>query len=83
MFSFSYLITNIFENSTYHIWLFLPVSGVFGDLAVLVLLAGVAQLLPDAPLEEPFAALATDGAIVSSWNQTEKLLVSLSNVRGR
>ena len=29
-------------------------------------------LLPDAPLEEALAALATDGAIVSTWDQTEK-----------
>ena len=40
-------------------------------------------LLPDAPLEESLAALATDGAIVPPCNQTEKWLVSLSNVRGR
>ena len=43
-----------------------------GDLALLVLLAAVAQLLPDAPLEEPLASLTAHGTVVSTYNKNYK-----------
>ena len=45
-----------------------PVPVVLGDLAVLVAAALVAQLLADGPFEEPLAAFATDGAVVTTCN---------------
>ncbi len=44
----------------------LPVSCVLGNLALPVALAVVAQLLADGSLEEPLAAFAADGPVVST-----------------
>jgi hypothetical protein len=43
-----------------------PVPVVLGHLAVLVASALVAKLLADRALEEAFATLATDGAVVTT-----------------
>ena len=44
------------------------VPGVLRHLALLAAAALVAQLLPDGPFEEPLAAFATDGAVVTTCN---------------
>jgi hypothetical protein len=45
---------------------FLPVSCMLGNLALPVALAVVTQLLTDGSLEEPLAAFAADGPVVST-----------------
>ena len=44
----------------------IPVPRVLGDRTLATGLAGVAQLLPDGPLEESLAALTTDGPVVAT-----------------
>ena len=44
----------------------IPVPRVLGDRTLATCLAGVAQLLPDGPLEESLAALTTDGPVVAT-----------------
>ena len=57
-------------------------TGELGGLSCHILPGGPTYLLPDAPLEEPFAALATDGAIVPTWNQTESDLSTFQMPEG-
>ena len=42
----------------------------FGHLALLVTPTLVAQLLPDGPLEKSLTALAADGPVVSTYNES-------------
>ena len=46
------------------------VSMVFGHLAVPVAPALIAQLFPDGPLEEAFAAFTADGSVMTTYNKT-------------
>ena len=42
---------------------------VFGHLAVTVAPALIAQLFPDGPFEEAFAALTADGPVMATYNK--------------
>ena len=42
----------------------------FGHLALFIAPALIAQLLSDGPLEKTLAALATDGSVVATYNES-------------